>query len=128
MKEHSCRTYFAIYGDFDSGLIIKMLNLNQINCEEKINGLGEKSLKIGINDVYDNNVNNMIRVTLKDLYYKVDVLIDLKEKYDLEYYLEVVPSIIRNSEKVKQILSLEEDVIEFLYKTKTIHDLDYYIY
>ena len=128
MERHSCITCFNVYGCFDSKELLKELNIDCLLCEEKKLKNGVLSLKIGFNKVYDFNVNNMIRVTLKDLLCKVDLLKKLKDKYKLEYCLEIVPSIVKDCDIPKQILSLEEDIIEFLSKTKTIHDVDYYVY
>ena len=69
----------------------------------------------------------MVRVTLKDLFGKEEILLSLKEKYALEYYLERVPTLESDSERPNQCLSLDFDIIEFLYKTRTRDDLDYYV-
>ena len=70
----------------------------------------------------------MIRKTLKDLTSKTELLASLKKELNLEYYLVLVPEIYTGSEMPNQILSLESDIIEFLYLTKVEQDLDYYIY
>ena len=82
-------------------------------------------LIIGRNERFNINVNEMLRVTLKDLLGKEELLFALKEKYGLTYYLERVPSL--SVSEVNPILSLEEYIIRFLYLTKTIDDLDYYV-
>ena len=51
----------------------------------------------------------------------------MKEKYNLEYYLERVLYLKKKTGLVHPILGLDNDIVEFLYKTKTIDDLDYYI-
>lgn len=51
---------------------------------------------------------------------------DLKNKYNLDYYLVIKPEIYIND--IKQCLSLDDNIIEFLYLTKTHLDLDYYLY
>lgn len=51
---------------------------------------------------------------------------DLKNKYNLDYYLVIKPEI--NINDIKQCLSLDDNIIEFLYLTKTHLDLDYYLY
>ena len=50
----------------------------------------------------------------------------LKNKYNLDYYLVIKPEI--NINDIKQCLSLDDNIIEFLYLTKTHLDLDYYLY
>ena len=68
----------------------------------------------------------MIRETLKDLIGEEDILLELKNKYNLEYYLERVPLLLNDDNYIK--LSLDMDIIEFMYKTKTIDDLDYHLH
>ena len=50
----------------------------------------------------------------------------LKNKYNLDYYLVIKPEI--NINDIKQCLSLDDNIIEFLYLTKTHLDFDYYLY
>ncbi len=135
MKKHECRTYFRIIGEFDTK---KVLNLLEVKADNVFNKgeIIEKSKKIrefdeitiGFNNEYDVNINVMIRKTLKDLIPKIAILADLKKTLSLEYYLVLVPEIYSESEAPNQILSLENDIIEFLYLTKTEQDLDYYVY
>jgi len=135
MKKHKCRTYFRIIGNFDTKEVLNLINVEA----DKIYNKGEISEKskivreydeitIGFNDKYDVNINVMIRKTLKDLTSKTELLASLKKELNLEYYLVLVPEIYTGSEMPNQILSLESDIIEFLYLTKTEQDLDYYIY
>ena len=70
----------------------------------------------------------MLRVTLMYLFDKVEELNGISKLYDVKYYLVVVPELYSDNEDVHQILSLDSDIIEFLYLTKTIYDLDYYVY
>lgn len=69
----------------------------------------------------------MIRKTLKELFGKEDILLELKARYELEYFLERVPLISLDNDKQFPNLSLDEDIVEFMYKTRTIDDLDYFI-
>jgi len=126
---------FRIIGNFDTKEVLNLINVEA----DKIYNKGEISEKskivreydeitIGFNDKYDVNINVMIRKTLKDLTSKTELLASLKKELNLEYYLVLVPEIYTGSEMPNQILSLESDIIEFLYLTKTEQDLDYYIY
>ena len=85
-------------------------------------------MRIGFNDTYDVNVNNMFRTTLKDLLGKEERLAELKSELGLDYYLVAVPEIAATGDEVHQILSLDADIVEFLYLSKTTHDLDYCIF
>ena len=95
----------------------------------KVSTLGDTtSMRIGFNDTYDVNVNNMFRSTLKDLLGKEERLAELKSELGLDYYLVAVPEIASKGDEVHQILSLDADIVEFLYLSKATHDLDYYIF
>ena len=122
---HKCLTYFLIYSKrmIDMKIIVEALGLS----EDVISKMTEQSLEIGRCDKYDVNINNMIRTTIKSLVGKKDILLALKEKYNLEFYLSKVVMLDVKSNIPNPILSLEGDVIEFLYKTNTIDDIDYYL-
>ena len=82
---------------------------------------------LGFNENYNVDVNEMLRVTLKDLFGKEEQIKKLKKEFSLSAILEIVPVIASNSNEPNQYLSLERDIIEFLYKSETDIDLDYYV-
>lgn len=127
MYLRSCLTYFCVIYDeetFDSKDFFNSLNLDY----EIFERFGtNKSIEIGRNEIFNININEMVRVTLKDLFGKEEILLSLKKKYNLTYYLERVPSLVYDTDEPNQILSLEPDIVEFLYKSQTEDDLDYYI-
>ena len=121
-----CLTYFLVqFGEnFNLRDFCSLLGLSLGETER----FGtDCTLDIGRNEVFDIDVNEMLRVTLKNLFGKEKQLLALKERYGLTYYLERVPTLEVDSDEPNQILSLAPDIIEFLYKTQTIDDLDYYI-
>ena len=122
MKKHACRTYFAIYGAKDAAALLGELGLDkaQVRCDDFI--------LVGFNDVYNVDINQMFRVTLQSLFDKTALLSELKEKYSLEYYLVGVPEIVSESDDPHQILGVNEEIVAFLYASKTKLDLDYYVY
>ena len=133
--EHKCRTYFCVKGEFD---VEKFLQETELKAD-KIIRKGEVNeisklvsecdvIKIGFNDSYNVDINVMARETLKELISKSEALAELKKDNNLEYYLVLVPEISTRSKEPKQLLSLEGDILEFLHKTKTEIDLDYYVY
>ena len=124
--ERACYTYFYVaFGeDFDLKDFCAQLGLSY---EKTLKCVHKNSLKLGRNDEFNIDINEMVRVTLKDLFGKEEILLSLKEKYALEYYLERVPTLEADSERPNQCLSLDFDIIEFLYKTRTRDDLDYYV-
>ncbi|MBR2984551.1 MAG: hypothetical protein IKC60_03500 [Clostridia bacterium] len=84
---------------------------------------------MGRNEVYNVDLNVMVRETLKDLFEKEKILLELKRKYHLTYYLERVIHIYADTENnINPILSLAPDIVAFLYKSDTEDDLDYYVY
>ena len=120
-----CLTYFLVkYDDnFDMKDFCEKLNLDYEYCSR----FGtECTLEIGRNELFDSNINVMVRKSIKDLIGKENILLELKEKYNLEYFIERVP-IIKKENKPYLKLSLEDDIIEFMYKSKTSDDLDYFI-
>ncbi len=133
--EHQCRTYFSVKGEFDVESFLQKTELKADKIVKK-GEINEKSrllaecdeIKIGFNNSYDVNINVMIRKTIKDLLPKSDILAQFKKENNLEYYLVLVPEIATISDEPKQLLSLESDIIDFLHKTETAVDLDYYVY
>lgn len=122
---HKCLTYFLISSEktFNAEKLIEILALDK----RIIGKVTEKSIEIGRCETYDVNINNMIRSSIKALLGKEDTLLELKAKYNLTFYLAKVINLDNSCNEPMPILGLEADVIEFLYKTKTIDDLDYYL-
>lgn len=122
-----CLTYFRVdfAKNFDLKVFAEQLNLSYETLLE--NGT-DQSLMIGYNEVFNIDCNEMIRETLKDLWGKEAILVELKEKYQLKYYLERVPHLFANKQTPNLNLSLDADIIEFLYKSETIDDLDYFVF
>lgn len=134
MNKHLCRTYFKIVGNFQAQVILEKLNLTPYKVINRGDPLPHQkgisnfdTIIIGMNDKYSVDINEMIRVTIGELTHKINLLSELKEKYSLTYYLEIVPTIASDSKEPTPILSLDDDIIEFLFLTKTKQDLDYYI-
>ena len=85
------------------------------------------TLEIGRNECFHPDINEMLRLTLKDLFGKEEILAQLKRKYHLEYTLERVPILWADEDIVNQRLSLDDDILAFMYLTGTHDDLDYFI-
>ena len=119
-----CLTYFYVgYGDnFDMQDFCDCLNLSldQINDNAK-----NRAFRVGSNREYDVNLNVMLRKTLKPLLGKENKLIALARKYGLTYSL--VRVVYLKADEINPILSLENDIIEFMCITQTEDDLDYYV-
>ena len=63
--------------------------------------------------------------TISDLIPKIDVLKQIREKYDVEFYLEVVPEIYLYN--THPCLAPSLDVIDFCHETRTKIDIDLYV-
>ncbi|MBQ8738697.1 MAG: DUF4279 domain-containing protein [Clostridia bacterium] len=132
---HKCHTYFRITGDIDPDFISYALGASPDKFIKKgtrlpiSNRVTENDdYIIGYNDNYNVDINEMIRVTLGDIIDKAELLCKMRVQMHYEYYLVVVPKIESDSDEPSPILSLDKDIIEFLYKSGAQHDLDYYIY
>lgn len=123
---HKCRTYFNITSEnkIDVSLICNELAIeeNEISLCKHLN-----SINIGCNTEYHVDINQMLRKTLFNLFGKEAILKKLKSEFNFTYYLERVVELDSCSDEPTPILSLDKDIIEFLYKTETTDDLDYYI-
>ena len=125
---HTCLTYFLVgtkqSTNFDAAAFCAALNICTNDVEFRDNG----GIRIGKNTNYNVDTNEMVYTTLASLWDKRTLLVELKNKYNLTYYLERVPQIDVNSENPNPLLSLNADIIAFLHETGTIDDLDYYVF
>ena len=125
---NDCWTYFYIDINnpeiFDYFDFCKRLGLDAKEMEDWST---DDSIEIGHNRVYRPNLNEMVRETLKDLFGKEHILVELACEYDLEYTLHRVPTIVDDAPNPTPILRLDRDIIEFLYLTNTKDNLDYFI-
>ena len=123
-----CWTYFLVIINnsqkFNFKDFCKRLDLDYVMMQDwHTNG----QVVIGSNTNYEVDVNDMARETLKSLFGKEKILVELAEQYDLEYFLERVPTIVIDSDDPTPILSLDMDIVDFLHYTNTKDDLDYYV-
>jgi len=94
-----CYTYFSIRGKFETDVITGMLGLKPF----KICRIGDLSSSgkpyqtacwdYGKCEEYDIETENQMLKTISDLIPKKDRLKQIREKYDLEFYFEIVPEI-----------------------------------
>lgn len=127
-KLEYCLTYFLVKYHKENFSLKEFCN--QLNFDiSYIEKWGtDCTIEIGRNEMFNIDINVMIRQSIKDLIGKEDVLLELKNKYNLTYFIVRVPLIISASDNPMQKLSLDDDIIEFMYKTKTSDDLDYHIH
>ncbi len=145
MENPTCKTYFSINFEIDVTKNAALLRQKNDCAPEEI-GISNKpeveqyikenfgvtpewnrrSFIIGLNEDYDFDVNVMIRKTLENLLGKEEQINILKTKFSLSTSLEIVPYIVAENPD-RQYLSLDKDILEFLYFTGTVMDLDCYI-
>ncbi len=83
-------------------------------------------LALGENTEYEPYISDMIRVCLGSLLKRPKEIKALKEKYGLTLFLTMVPHLV-DEERPQQCLSLDQDIIEWLYLSDVAMDLDYYL-
>ena len=129
---NSCYTYFRIVGNFNPDYVSALLNLTP---EEswKIGDLrrnGTKyefaNWKIGKCAEYDVYVGNQMRKTISMLLDKIATLNQIREENDVEFFLEIVPSIYVDD--INPCLAPPLDVIDFCHATRTQIDIDMYLF
>ena len=131
MKRTKCYTYFRIVGNFNPEIITTLLCLNPYKfC--KIGDTRKNGTKydfanwdFGYCDKYDIDVDNQMRTTINPLLAKVDILNEIRKKYDVDFYLEIVPTIF--SDDILPCLSPSLDVMKFCCDTQTNIDIDLYL-
>ncbi|MCL2816813.1 MAG: DUF4279 domain-containing protein [Clostridiales bacterium] len=131
-EKNSCYTYFRITGNFDPSDITTRLDLSP-SKQWRIGDLRRNGTKYdfasweyGLCAEYNVYVENQMMHTIKELIPKIQELKDIKQKYDVKYTLEIVPSIYVGESN--PCLAPNRAVIEFCYHTETDIDIDLYIF
>lgn len=129
-KHTSCYTYFRIAGIFNPDVVSEMLCL----VPEKYWKIGDirkngtkydfACWEYGYCKDYDIYVTNQMQTTITPLMSKIDILKEIREKYNVSFYLEVVPKIICN--ETTPCLAPSLDVMKFCCDTQTEIDIDLY--
>ena len=129
---NSCYTYFAIVGNFNPDDVTALLNLTP-EKSWKIGDLRRNGTKydfanweIGRCTEYDVEVEKQMRKTISVLQDKIPLLNQIREKHDVSFYLEIVPSIY--ADDVSPCLAPSLDIIDFCHATRTEIDIDMYVY
>lgn len=73
----------------------------------------------GENTDYDVDINRMIRKTLAELFGKEEQIKEFQDQYYVVLELEIFAVVVKDTDQPQQRLSLDQDIIEFLYKTDT---------
>ena len=130
--KNSCYTYFRIVGDFDPDVISARLGITPDECWKPGDLRRDGSLHTfscwtcGRCDEYDVCVENQMKKTISGLFDKIDMLNQIRNDFDVSFYLEVVPEIYVDD--VNPCLAPSLEVIDFCHATRTEIDIDMYIY
>lgn len=131
--KNSCYTYFAIKGDFNPDEITEILELNpskswKIGDKRKYgNTFYDFALwEYGRCNEYDVFTENQMVATICELKTKIQLLKEIRRKFDVSFVLEIVPSLYIN--ETTPALAPNRDIIEFCYETETEIDIDLYLF
>ncbi len=132
-QKNSCYTYFRIAGDFAPDEVTKMLVLTPYKShrigDARPGGKSKYDFagwEFGKCEEYDVYVENQMLKTIKPLLGKVDILKEIKQKYDVAFFLEVVPTVHRGEPTPCLAPTLE--IMKFCLETGTKIDIDLYVY
>ena len=130
--KNKCYTYFRIVGDFDPDVISTRLGIIPNDSWKPGDLRKDGSLHTfscwtcGRCDEYDVGTQNQMRKTISVLIDKIGVLNQIRNEFDVSFYLEVVPEIYVDD--INPCLAPTLDVIDFCHATRTEIDIDLYVY
>lgn len=130
-SQSSCYTYFMIRGNFDPDSITESLGLVpekswRIDDKRKNGTVYDFAMwQYGTCDAYDVYVENQMLKTITPLLSKISALKEIKQRYDVEFTLEVVPT-IKSFEGIPCVAPSME-VMQFCCDTATKIDIDLYV-
>jgi len=134
METSGTYVYFALTGDsFDPKIITDRIGIEpteswikgdkgkynprlNYSCWQLSTDRGKEDIGIG----------KLVDIIISRLNDKIDIINHLKLELKLESVLEIVLDIDTNPDKTTPALGFDSVTIEFLYKTKTIIDIDIY--
>ena len=126
-----CYTYFKIVGDFDPDTVSKLLGI----VPEEFWKIGDKRKngttydfafwKTGTCHEYEIETDSQMMKTLTPLFDKISVLNEIKARYEVDFVLEVVPTVGSNESTPCLAPSLK--IMRFCCATETSIDIDLYV-
>lgn len=132
MKKNHCYTYFTILGNFKTDEITKILGLTPTEKWDigdlRRDGKTRYDFarwNYGRCEEYDWLVENQMMKTIENLIPKINDLKQVKEKFDVSLFLQIVPNIYTEE---KMCLAPSRQVIEFCYHSGTEIDIDLHVY
>ncbi len=136
MKEkNTCYTYFRITGNFDPDDITERLGLEPEDKwkigEPRRHGIGHYTFahwEIGRCKEYRVCVTEQMEETIRLLTDRVDLLNEIREQYNAEFTLMVVPNIFAGNGEKTPYVAPSHEVIAFCAATHTRLDFDMYFH
>ena len=132
-KENTCCTYFKIVGTFPTKEIAKRLGIEPDGSCWDIGDLRRDGSYFGFAmfscckcEDYTPYVEQMMEKTIEPLLDKISILNKIREDYDVEFYLEVVPHVF--VDMINPALAPSLKVMDFCHETRTKIDIDLYLY
>ena len=133
-KENSCYTYFQISGDdFSIEEVSKLLDAAPFRSWYKTDIRKADGNEYGFCnwsgfrvDEYCPYTEQQVEKTIGPLLDKIEILNDLREKYNLHYSIVVVPQIYVN--EINPDLSPSLKVIDFCHAVRAEFSIDLYLY
>ena len=124
---NSCYTYFAIIGDFEPSEATKFFGLTPYKTRERgeLKNNPNAVWQFGFQDKYDSIINKQLLATITPLLDKVELLNEFRLKYNVKYYLSVVPSVVVDN--LAPCLAPSLEIIDFCSATRTEIDIDLYV-
>ena len=128
------KTYFCIVGHCDAKDVVRTLQLkpDDFFIEDEVSSKNPKlkykytNLEFGVVEKDTLYVDRQMLKTVSVLKDKVEKLNEIRKKYEVNFYLEVVLNLTVDADK--PIISPPSEVIEFCYLTGCQIDYDYYLY
>ena len=128
----NCYTYFRITGDFNPDTISKLLGLTPDESwkigDIRKNGKSKYDFAcwhFGTCEEYDVFVENQMLKTITPLLSKVNILKEIKNQFDVQYTLEVVPTV--RFDESTPCLAPSIQIMQFCCDTGTKIDIDLYV-
>jgi len=135
LRKNEGKVYFAFDGDdFNPNEITKLLKIQPSNIRLK-NSLPSRKLPkfsswiFSSDNIVDEiiDIYDMTTVLVKTLEAKVDIINEIKQKFNVTTRLEIVLSFTTNEEVSTPIIGFEIDTIAFLAKIGAYVDIDTYL-
>ncbi len=129
--KNRCYTYFRIVGKFNTDDISNILNLTPEKKwdigDARVNGSKYDFANWAIGYCKDYNIDTEVQMekTISKLLDKKEELKQIREKYEIEFHLEIVPTLC--IEESTPALAPSMAIIDFCYETRTHIDIDLYL-